>query len=678
MAFLKRIQQMTETELRNIIYKKLKLESADENIERLTKEQLLFITHDRNAPSYLEACPGSGKTEVVGLKTAFELIDWKEKYSGIAIVSFTNNAANEINKRATKFAGLNATNHPHFIGTLDSFLYKYLFCPFFHGNVGFNGVDNDKSPRSIIDERSEADFLSNKKYQARTWYAVPNTNPNGNPYIGIPISANRFYYDVLKKDFFVLPPLNNVRVFSTLKDILERPEQVEYLKDKRNDFLTDEIIYQGFWDAKKSFWKDGFVTFRDCELIILRIFHSKKDIKKKFVKRFPTIIIDECQDLSPTQLVILQCLVNEGLKIHFIGDLNQSIYKFREVNPSLITNFISKNNLIKLELTNNFRSNQSIVNTFCKVFPKNIVGKETTYLTNCLRLIEYEESEIPQLINRYKKIIEESNKSAKKEIIDIGKSAIIIRGSTLLNKFRPLNTNSKNPVTILAISLQLWNIEGKASDVMNNALTLFGCFLSKVFYKNEGSSRNQYRQEPISNASWRISLASLLTDISKQLYPFTDKKGSNQTFSKWACELRNLLPEIFSKLPTEALIKLEDVSFQVEKGLGSSIISDLVKDYSFSNNIRTTTIHDVKGETLDSAMIVSSLDRKSKGGHWKDWFNDTPATEDESEHKRYGYVALSRPKHLLVLATPKLRSADRTYFESIGFKIENIKLKSLF
>ena len=41
---------MTETELRNIIYKKLKLESADENIERLTKEQLLFITHDRNAP----------------------------------------------------------------------------------------------------------------------------------------------------------------------------------------------------------------------------------------------------------------------------------------------------------------------------------------------------------------------------------------------------------------------------------------------------------------------------------------------------------------------------------------------------------------------------------------------------------------------------------------------------
>ena len=576
---------MTETELRNIIYEKLQLESADENIERLTKEQLLFITHDRNTPSYLEACPGSGKTEVVGLKTAFELIDWKEKYSGIAIVSFTNNAANEINKRAVKYAGSNATNHPHFIGTLDSFFYKYLFCPFFHGNVDFKGVDKDKSPRSIIDERSDADFLNNRKYQAKTWYAVPNKNPNGNPYVGIPISANRFYYNVLKKDFFVLPPLNNVRVFTTLKDILERPEQVEYLKDKRSDFLTDEIIYRGFWDAKHSFWKDGFVTFRDSELIILKIFYSKKEIKKKFIKRFPIIFIDECQDLSPTQLVILQCLVKEGLKIHFIGDLNQSIYKFREVNPELIIKFIDKYKLKKLELTNNFRSNQSIVDAFCKIFPKSIVGKETTHLTNCLRLIEYEESEIPKLIDRYNEIIKGSNKAAKKEIIDCKKSAIIIRGSTLLNKFRPFKTNSKNPVTILAISLQLWNTEDKVSDVMNNALTLFGCFLSKVFYKNEGSSRNQYRQEGISNASWRISLASLLTDISKKLYPFTDKKYNNQTFSKWASELRKFLPEFYKKLPSEALIKLEDVSFQVEKGFGSSVISDVVKVYSFSNNV---------------------------------------------------------------------------------------------
>ena len=77
-------------------------------------------------------------------------------------------------------------------------------------------------------------------------------------------------------------------------------------------------------------------------------------------------------------------------------------------------------------------------------------------------------------------------------------------------------------------------------------------------------------------------------------------------------------------------------------------------------------------------MIVSSLDKKSKGGHWDDWFKSCPATNDEHEHKRYGYVAFSRPKHLLVLATPKLESSDRSFFTNLGFKIEDLKVKALF
>ncbi len=96
------------------------------------------------------------------------------------------------------------------------------------------------------------------------------------------------------------------------------------------------------------------------------------------------------------------------------------------------------------------------------------------------------------------------------------------------------------------------------------------------------------------------------------------------------------------------------------------------------NNIRITTIHDIKGETLDSAMIVSSLDGHSQGGYWKHWFNDTANNDLENEYKRYGYVAFSRAKHLLILATPQLNRIDKEYFENIGFKIENLKTKTLF
>ena len=670
---------MTVEQLRYIVYQRLKISVKDENIERLTQEQLEFITQDINKPCYLEACPGSGKTEVVGIKAAYELIEWKAKFSGLAIVSFTNNASDEIEKRAKKYAGINATSHPHFIGTLDSFFYKYVLCPFFYRLVEFKGNNGDCSPRMIIDERSDADFLKNKKYQAKTWYAIPNPSikPGLNHYIGRPISANRFYFDLNKNDFVVLPPINNARIFSTLSDILNRPEQQAYLKPFLDSWLTNEKIIAGFWSAKKTFWLDGFLTFRDCELIILQIIHNKPNIRKNIIKRFPHILIDECQDLSPMQLIILTYLVKDGLKVFFIGDLNQSIYKFREVDPQLITKFISENKLINLRLSNNFRSNQKIVDVFCKVFPNSIVGNEEQLLKNCLFLIEYDENEIPQLIKRYQEIIIEANKEAKKEIIKVSQSSIIIRGSTLLNRFRPFKTGSNNTLTILAIALQLWNSEHKNAETMGSAISLLGCFLSKTFYKSEGNIRHQYCPESVSNTKWRVSLANLLTAISKELYPFQDKNGNTLSFSEWAVIVRKYIPIFITKLPVISSIELDKISIKAERGLGSVLVSDNVSQYKSGSKIRTTTIHDVKGETLDSVMIVSSLDKKSKGGHWEDWFNQTPSTADEHEHKRFGYVAFSRPKHLLVLAVPKLVSKDRSFFTGSGFEIEELKTRAL-
>lgn len=671
---------MTADQYRHNIYYKLNLSVKDDNIEQLTPEQLKFITHDIDVPCYLEACPGSGKTEVVGIKAAYELIDWKSNFSGIAIVSFTNNASNEIEKRAKKYAGSNATSHPHFIGTLDSFFYKYILCPFFYGHVNFKGKDGDCSPRTIIDERSDADFLNNKKYQPKTYYAIPNRShsPNANSFIEIPISANRFYFDVINNDFIVLPPIKNARVFSTLGEILNRPEQQTYLKPFLDTWLTREIIIDGFWSSKKAFWGDGFLTFRDSEFLILQIIHNKQKIRKNFIKRFPYILIDECQDLSPMQLIILNYLVKEGLKVYFVGDLNQSIYKFREVDPQQITKFIGKNKLIRLRISNNFRSNQKIVDVFCKVFPNSIVGNEKLLLKNSLILIEYDENEIPQLIKRYQKIIFEANEEVKKEIIKVSKSSIIIRGSTLLNRFRPFKTDSNNTLTILAIALQLWNLKQKKAESMDSAISLFGSFLSKTFYKNEGNIRNQYCPESVSNVKWRVSLATLQTEISKELYPFEDEKGNKLTFSKWAAKVRKYLPAFILKLPIDSYKDTSEITIQAERGLGSVSVSDNVSQYKSGSKIRTTTIHDIKGETFDSVMIVSSLDKRSKGGHWEDWFNQKPSTSSEHEHKRYGYVALSRPKHLLVLATPKLNSMNKTFFEGLGFKIENLKVRSLF
>lgn len=57
---------------RNRIYEQLGLsiDTNDPEIEKLSENQLDFILHDISHSCYLEACPGAGKTEVIGLKSS--------------------------------------------------------------------------------------------------------------------------------------------------------------------------------------------------------------------------------------------------------------------------------------------------------------------------------------------------------------------------------------------------------------------------------------------------------------------------------------------------------------------------------------------------------------------------------------------------------------------------------
>ena len=53
-------------------------------IEEKTNEQLDYIFSPLDQCIYLEACAGSGKTEVLGLKAAYEICKWGSDKSGIA------------------------------------------------------------------------------------------------------------------------------------------------------------------------------------------------------------------------------------------------------------------------------------------------------------------------------------------------------------------------------------------------------------------------------------------------------------------------------------------------------------------------------------------------------------------------------------------------------------------
>ena len=78
------------------------------------------------------ACPGSGKTRTTATLLALRLAQWDRRRAGIAALSFTNVAKDEIGAQLRRL-GLDANpGWPHFLGTIDSFVNQEIFLPYGH------------------------------------------------------------------------------------------------------------------------------------------------------------------------------------------------------------------------------------------------------------------------------------------------------------------------------------------------------------------------------------------------------------------------------------------------------------------------------------------------------------------------------------------------------------------
>ena len=81
------------------------------------------------------------------------------------------------------------------------------------------------------------------------------------------------------------------------------------------------------------------------------------------------------------------------------------------------------------------------------------------------------------------------------------------------------------------------------------------------------------------------------------------------------------------------------------------------------DGLRYETIHQVKGETHDATVVVSSRQRGAHLSHWRDWLADPT-----SEGARFAYVASSRPRHLLIWAVKRLKAAEKDTLSKLGFE----------
>lgn len=123
------------------------------------------------------------------------------------------------------------------------------------------------------------------------------------------------------------------------------------------DFATD------FAARKREF---GGVDFTDLEQCALRLLRSES-ITTEWRARLAHIFVDEYQDINAAQDAILTALSRRGEvgNRFLVGDVKQSIYRFRLANPHIFQSYEDQwrqhNGGAALALTENFRSRQAIL-----------------------------------------------------------------------------------------------------------------------------------------------------------------------------------------------------------------------------------------------------------------------------------------------------------------------------
>ena len=149
-------------------------------------------------------------------------------------------------------------------------------------------------------------------------------------------------------------------ILNSLKQVIEKFE-IEFKKRKKDKNTLD---------------------FSDIEHYALQILVQKNeeglyvptDVAKNYQDKFVEIAIDEYQDSNQIQEYILS-KISKGNNIFMVGDVKQSIYRFRQACPEL---FMEKYNTYGeniIQLFKNFRSRKNILD-FTNIIFKNIMSVE--------------------------------------------------------------------------------------------------------------------------------------------------------------------------------------------------------------------------------------------------------------------------------------------------------------
>ena len=231
------------------------------------------------------ACPGSGKTTLLVAKLAILSKRWSAPGAGVCVLSHTNVARLEIEKRlGADAAGRAVLSYPHFVGTIHGFVNQFVALPWLRSQ----GI--------------EAVAIDNEICLRRRWHKLSR--------------AQRTAVEQSNRD-------------EELLRIVDADHDLGAIRWAKGMLDRQTPLYRAFIAACSATTREGYFCHEDMMIWAGQALDQHPALRDAVRSRFPMLFLDEVQDNSEEQALILRRLFIDGerpvIRQRF-GDMNQAIY----------------------------------------------------------------------------------------------------------------------------------------------------------------------------------------------------------------------------------------------------------------------------------------------------------------------------------------------------------------
>lgn len=594
--------------------------------DTLNKEQLMAVNH-LDGPCLVMAGAGSGKTKVLTTRI-INLIENGVRDTNILAITFTNKAAKEMKERVSNLYG----DIYSFIGTFHSFGLKiirenYRECGL---DRNFTIIDGDDS-LSIIKKILKNNNIDPKKFSP---YMIRN-----------------------KVSFIKNENLTDAE--------LERTFNTQF------DSLCVDIYHK----YQSILHESNVVDFDDLLMKPVELFMEREDILDRYQEHFKYILVDEYQDTNPVQYKLCKLLASKYRNIFVVGDMNQSIYAFRQADYKNIINFEKDYpECVSIKLEENYRSTNNILNAANCVIKNNTQrkdlhlwsekgdGEKVSYIRS------YDEKhEVSIVMNEIDKLLKEGY--SYKDIAILyrtnGQSRVFEEG--LLNKGIPCKVvggyyfyNRKEIKDLIAYLRLIYNPHDQISltRIINvpkrgigesaiRNLENLSLINGNSLYENL-STKKELEFKKIIDELISDAENSSLTDLIDKILDKTGIKDELSQDMSLENELRldNLMEfkSITSNFEErEGVVSLGDFLEEI------SLVADVAQHKEDGEEVTLMTIHSAKGLEFTVVFLVGM--EEGIFPHT----NSLCESDGLEEERRLCYVGITRAKELLYLTNAKRR-----------------------